>query len=314
MPKIVISEFMDDAAIATLRAHHDVHLDESLCERPGELAAALTDAAAIIVRNRTQVTADLIAGAANLKAVGRLGVGLDNIDLAACKAGGIAVLPAVGANAASVAEYVLCTAMLLLRTPALFGTADLVAGKWPRAALSRGREIAGKTVALIGFGSIGQTTGDLARAAGFATIAHDDYLDADHPAWKTTARANSLDEMLSTADVVSLHCPLTEATRGLIGAQQLAVMKSGAILINTARGGIVDEAALADALRSGHLGGAAIDVFANEPVDKATGELFAGLDNIILTPHVAGVTIESNERISSMTAENVLRVLKEANS
>lgn len=311
MSKIVISEFMDEAAIESLRAHHDVHLDEALCEKPDELAAAIADAEAIIVRNRTQVTAGLIASAPHLKAVGRLGVGLDNIDLAACKERGIAVLPAIGANAASVAEYVLCTAMMLLRAPAFSGTADLQAGKWPRAALSKGREIAGKSMGLIGFGSIGQTTRDLARAAGFRTIAHDDFLAPDHPAWKTTGRAETLDELLGIADVVSLHCPLTKETRGLIGADQFAAMKPGAILVNTARGGIVDEKALADALRSGHLRGAAIDVFASEPIDKATGELFAGLNNLILTPHVAGVTVESNERISSITAENMLRILKE---
>ncbi|MBU1212744.1 MAG: hydroxyacid dehydrogenase [Alphaproteobacteria bacterium] len=312
MPKIVISEFMDEAAVETLRAGNDVHLDETLCERPDDLAAAIAQAAALIVRNRTQVTAELIANAPNLKAVGRLGVGLDNIDLVACKARGIAVLPAIGANAASVAEYVLCTAMLLLRAPAFSGTAQLQAGKWPRAALSQGRELAGKTMGLIGFGSIGQATADLARAAGFATLAHDDFLPADHAAWKTTSRAATLNELLSRSDVISLHCPLTDATRGLIGKNELAAMKPGAILINTARGGILDEAALAAALRSGHLGGAAVDVFSTEPIDAATGKVFAGLENILLTPHVAGVTIESNERISSMTAENVLRVLNEA--
>lgn len=314
MAKIVISEFMDEAAVLELRSSHDVHLDETLCERPGDLAAALNDAAALIVRNRTQVTAEIIANAPALKAVGRLGVGLDNIDVDACKAREIAVLPAVGANAASVAEYVLCTAMMLLRQPALSGTAQLQAGAWPRAALSQGREIAGKTMGLIGFGSIGRTTGDLARAAGFKTIGHDDFLPADHPAWKTTTRCDTLNDLLASADIISLHCPLTAETRNLIGSKELAVLKPGAILINTARGGIVEEAALADSLRSGHLGGAAIDVFASEPIDAATGQLFAGLDNVILTPHVAGVTIESNERISAITAENVMRVLKETSA
>jgi (S)-sulfolactate dehydrogenase len=311
MPKIVISEFMDNAAVETLRARHEVHLDETLFERTEELKKATCDAVALIVRNRTQVTAEMIDAAPKLRAVGRLGVGLDNIDLEACKARGIAVLPAVGANAASVAEYVLCTAMMLLRSPAYFSTRRLQRGEWPRAELSRGREISGKILGIVGFGSIGQTAAQLARAAGFHTLAYDEFIPADHSAWSTTEQASTLDVLLRSADVVSLHCPLTRETRNLFSAPQLAAMKPGAILINTARGGIVDETALAEALRSGHLGGAAIDVFTSEPIDTATAALFAGLPNVILTPHVAGVTVESNKRISAITAENVISSLEE---
>ena len=310
MAKIIITEFMDASAVDELASHHDVQLDKALCEQPAELLNAVAGADALIVRNRTQVTAELIAAAPKLKAVGRLGVGLDNIDLDACKARDIAVLPATGANATSVAEYVLCAAMMLLRGPVFFSTEKLQAGSWPRADLSKGHEISGKTLGIIGFGSIGQTTAALAGAAGFQTIAHDDYLAEDDLAWRTTERV-SLNELLETADIVSLHCPLTPQTRNLIGRNELAAMKPGAILINTARGGIVDEQALADALQAGHLGGASIDVFSAEPIDQTTAETFAGIPNVILTPHVAGVTVESNERISAITAENVLRVLKE---
>jgi (S)-sulfolactate dehydrogenase len=310
MAKIVISEFMDAAAVEDLAGVHDVHLDEALCERPDDLAAAISDASALIVRNRTQVTAELIAAAPGLKAVGRLGVGLDNIDLDACKARDIAVLPAIGANAVSVAEYVVCSAMMLLRGPVFFGTGKLQSGEWPRAELSKGREIGGKVLGVLGFGSIGQTTAQFARAVGFQVIAHDDYLEKSAPAWSGTERVG-LEELLRRCDVISLHCPLTAATRGLIGASELESMKVGAILINTARGGIVEEAALADALKSGHLGGAAVDVFSAEPIDKSVADTFANVPNLLLTPHVAGVTIESNERISAITAENVLRVLKE---
>lgn len=310
MQKIVVSEFMDQPAVESLRARHEVHLDETLFERTEELKKASSDAAALIVRNRTQVTAELIDAAPKLRAVGRLGVGLDNIDLEACKSRGIAVLPAVGANAASVAEYVLCTSMMLLRSPAFFSSRRLQRGEWPRAEVSRGREISGKTLGIVGFGSIGQTVAQLARAAGFHTLAYDELIPADHSAWSTTEQASTLDFLLASADVVSLHCPLTPDTRNLLSAPQLAAMKPGAILINTARGGIVDESALAEALGSGHLGGAAIDVFTSEPIDNATAVLFAGLPNIILTPHVAGVTVESNKRISALTAENVMRALE----
>lgn len=311
MARIVISEFMDAPAVETLRTGNDVVLDETLCDRPGDLASLVAEADALIVRNRTMVTSAIVNAAPKLKAVGRLGVGLDNIDLEACKTNGVAVLPAVGANAASVAEYVLTSAMLLLRGPVFFSTHRLQEGTWPRGELSNGREIAGKTLGLIGFGSIGQVTANLARAAGFKTAAFDEFLPADHHGWKTTRRCASIADLLQQSDVVSLHCPLTPETQGLIAAPEIAAMKKHAILINTARGGIVDEQALAGALRSGHLGGAAIDVFAAEPIDAAASSLFAGLSNVILTPHVAGVTHESNERISAITAQNVLRVLKE---
>lgn len=311
MSKIVISEFMDAPAVEALRKTCDVLLDETLCERPDDLKKAVADADALIVRNRTQVTADIVAAAPNLKAVGRLGVGLDNIDLEACKSRDIAVLPAVGANAVSVAEYVLTTAMMLLRGPVYFRTAELQEGKWPRAELSQGREISGKVMGLIGFGSIGQTTANLAQAAGFKTIAFDEFLAADHAAWSNTA-SKSLAELLAQSDVISLHCPLTPETRNLIGKDELAKTKPGAILVNTARGGIVEEAALADALRTGHLGGAAVDVFSAEPISKDTAAIFSDVPNLILTPHVAGVTHESNERISAITAENVLRTLQKA--
>ena len=314
MAKIVISEFMDISAVQSLREHHDVLYNENLVDQPDALADAVTDATALIVRNRTQVTAGLIRQAAGLRAVGRLGVGLDNIDLQACQAGGIAVLPAIGANAVSVAEYVLCTAMILLRGPVYFGTDQLQAARWRRTQLSKGQELSGKTLGLIGFGSIGRTTAKLGRAAGFKTIAHDAFVPADHDAWTTSEPCQSLDELFKHADVISLHCPLTAQTEGLISDPQFAAMKPGAILINTARGGIVDESALAKALRNGHLGGAAIDVFASEPIDDATAALFSGVPNLILTPHVAGVTKQSNERISAVTAENVLRALLESST
>jgi (S)-sulfolactate dehydrogenase len=183
-------------------------------------------------------------------------------------------------------------------------------GEWPREEMGAGREGGGKTLGLIGFGSIGQATAAKARALGFETIATDAVLPGSDPAWRHTERAD-LAALLSRADIVTLHCPLTAQTRGLIGAEQIAAMKPGALLINTARGGIVGEAALAAALRSGHLGGAAIDVFDAEPITPETAALFAGLPNVILTPHIAGVTAESNVRISGMTVDNVLRTLQE---
>jgi (S)-sulfolactate dehydrogenase len=309
MPDIIISEFIDPEPVARLHERWSVHQDDDLWTKRAELEAVIADAAAIIVRNRTKVDAALIAKAPLLRVIGRLGVGLDNIDLAACHAREIAVHPAIGANAEPVAEYVMAAALTLLRRPVFSGTERLMKGEWPRLEMSEGREGGGKTMGLIGFGSIGQITTAKARGLGFRTIAADAFVPENDPAWRETARVD-LNTLLAAADIVTLHCPLTPETRGLIGAKEIAVMKPGAILINTARGGIVDEAALAAALRQGHLTGAAVDVFDTEPITAETAALFAGLPNVILTPHIAGLTVESNSRISAITVDNVIKTLE----
>jgi (S)-sulfolactate dehydrogenase len=303
MPEIVISEFMDEAAIRTVLAGRDVLYDPKLVDNPAALHAALGEARALIVRNRTQVRGALLEAAPKLEAVGRLGVGLDNIDLAACKARDIAVFPATGANDVSVAEYVV-TAMLVLLRRAWFATPEVVAGRWPRMT-TIGREVSGKTLGLIGLGGIARETAVRARALGMTIVAFDPLLPADHAAWQL-ARAVDFDTLLAQSDVVSLHVPLTPATRNMIGAAQLAALRPGSVLINAARGGVVDEAALIEALRSGQLGGAALDVFEHEPLDAARGIAFADLPNLLLTPHIAGVTEESNVRVSEVTARAVL--------
>ena len=305
--RVVISEFMDATAVRSLESRFATLYDPTLVDDRGALEAQLADADALIVRNRTQVDAALIAAGRQLKIVGRLGVGLDNIDLPACEARAIQVIPATGANAGAVAEYVIGTAMLLLR--GAYGATPAVAnGKWPRSSLSQGREIAGKTLGVVGLGSIGQSTGRLARAVGMRVIGFDAKIGADDPVWiaeQTSPR--KFDEVLRDADVVTLHVPLTAETRGLIGARELSLMKPDAILINTSRGGIVDEAALATALKSGKPGGAAIDVFDTEPLPA--GSPLAGCPHLVLTPHIAGVTHESNVRVSSLIAEKVAAAL-----
>ncbi|MEJ7931697.1 hydroxyacid dehydrogenase [Ramlibacter sp. AN1015] len=305
--RIVISEFMDEAAVERLRARHEVLYDPALADEAQRLHAIAGEADALIVRNRTQVRGDLVAALARCRIVGRLGVGLDNIDVAACEARGIRVAPATGANALSVAEYVIGTAMLLLRGVYL-STEQVAAGTWPRAALSNGRELNGKTLGLVGFGSIGQLTARLARALGMQVVAYDAMLAADAPAFSASGvQPMALEPLLAAADVVSLHLPLVASTRGLMHAERIAAMKPGAVLVNTSRGGIVDEAGLARALREGRLGGAALDVFDTEPLPAQ--EHFAGCPNLVLTPHVAGVTRESNERVSDVIATLVLEAL-----
>jgi (S)-sulfolactate dehydrogenase len=305
--KIVICEFMDEPSVDALRRRFEVVYEPALVDRREELLRQLEQADALVVRNRTRVAEALLAAAPRLRVVGRLGVGLDNIDLPACAARSIAVIPATGANALAVAEYVIACAMVLLRG-AYLSSAEVAGGAWPRPRLSEGRETAGKTLGLVGFGGIGRLSASLAQALGMRVVAHDPMLEANAPAWlETGVRCVPLDTLLAEADAVSLHVPLTDATRGLMNEVRIGAMKPGAVLINTARGGIVDEAALARALREGRLAGAALDVFEHEPL--AAGSPLAGAPNLILTPHIGGVTLESNQRVSTVIADKVAAYL-----
>jgi (S)-sulfolactate dehydrogenase len=264
---------------------------------------------ALIVRNLTQVNQELLDGAPKLKVVGRLGVGLENIELPACAQRNIKVIPATGANAESVAEYVIGTALALTRgfLPATVQTLD---GKWPRPHFSGYHEFTGKTLGVVGFGSIGRVTAQKALAFGLKCLAYDPMLPGKSiDVGGTAVPLVTLDALLAASDAVTLHLPLLPETRGLFSAATLDKMKQGACLINTARGGIVDEKALAERLRSGRLGGAALDVFEKEPATDLSH--FAGLNNLIATPHIAGVTSESNDRVSQMIADEVIRFLGE---
>ncbi len=305
--KIVICEFMDEASVARLRQAFDVVYEPGLVDEPRTLQATLADASAVIVRNRTQVNAELLAAGSRLRVVGRLGVGLDNIDLAACKARGIEVIPATGANARAVAEYVIAAVLFLLRGSFL-STARVAAGHWPRQDLSAGREAGGKTLGIVGFGSIGQRVARLARGLDMQVVAHDPLLEPGAGIWaECEVTPLALEALLGCCDAVSLHVPLLPATRHLIDAARLAAMKPGAVLINTARGGVVDEAAVAASLRQGHLAGAALDVFEREPLGADND--FADVPNLVLTPHIGGVTQESNERVGQLIAERVAAFL-----
>jgi (S)-sulfolactate dehydrogenase len=308
MANVLITEFMDEAAVDLLRQRHEVTYDAKLVDARAELLALVADADALIVRNRTQVNAEVLEHAPRVRVVGRLGVGLDNLDMAGCAARGIEVIPAVGANADAVSEYVLLAAGALLRG-AFFVSAETGAGKWPRGRMSEGCELGGRTLGLLGFGSIGQNLAGKARAFGLRVAAWDALLPADAPAWKALGvqRCDALDDLLGMSDIVSLHLPLVPETRGLLGRERLARMRRGALFVNTARGGIVDEAALAALVKGGHLAGAAVDVFEREPLPA--GSPLAGLPNVLLTPHIAGVTQESNVRVSGMIAERVVAAL-----
>lgn len=306
MATVLVSEFMDGSALAFLENRLSVDYAPNLFDDQQTLMQRISAVDALIVRNRTPVTRELLNHAGQLKVIGRLGVGLDNIDLDAAKQANIQVLPATGANAVAVAEYVM-SALLHLRRPMTSGFQAMVGGDWPREQFIGG-EISGKTLGLIGFGQIAQIVAKRAAAFGMRIAYFDPYIDASEHHSVATA-VSSLDELLALSDSVSIHVPLTEDTHRLMNSQRLALMKSGAILINTSRGGIVDERALIHHIQTGHLGGAALDVFEHEPLDELKGARFDGIDALILTPHIAGVTHESNRRVSQVTAENVLRAL-----
>ena len=307
MPQLVITEYMDDAAVAELQQSFDLVYDPQLVDDRPRLIALLKEAEGLVVRNRTQVTADLLDAGPNLKVIGRLGVGLDNIDLKAAADRGIAVCPAEGANADSVAEYVITSALHLLR-PVYTSTQAMLAGDFPRAALSHGQEIQNKTLTLIGGGVIGQAVMRRAEAMGMSILIVDPQFELGIT--RDGAEVVTMEDGLKQGDVITLHVPLNKATQNLIDAKALGMMKPSAILINTARGGVVDHDSLADALHGNRLAGAAIDVFPNEPASQQDLKMFAGLENIILTPHIAGLTVEANGRVGTITAHNIRRHLE----
>jgi len=305
MSSILISEFITSQALETLRSKHVVVYEPELYKDRPTLIAALQNIEGLIVRNLTQVNEEILAGAPNLKVVGRLGVGLENIELPSCAKRNIKVIPATGANAESVAEYVVGAAVVLTRgfIPA---TVSTLKGEWPRPRFSAYHEFLGKTIGIVGFGSIGRVVAKKANAFGLHCLAYDPMLLAGSIELDGfSVPLLSLSDLLGKSDAVTLHLPFLPETKNLFNAATLDQIKNGACLINTARGGIVDERALAERLRSGRLGGAAMDVFESEPAKDLSH--FSGIQNLILTPHVAGVTHESNERVSQMIADEVNR-------
>ena len=299
---ILITEFMNEKAVDLLRSKYDVIYDKSLADNQEMIPDMMKDIKAIIVRNRTQINENLLNHSPNLLCVGRLGVGLDNIDLESCKERNLTVYPATGANTNGVVEYVLTSALILLRG-AFNKTEEMVSGKWPREQ-SSGNEITGKVLGLVGFGEIAQKTADLARSFNMEIMAFDPFLDKKSSAWNNVENVD-LERLLRDSDVISVHTPLSESTRHLINSTNLNFMKKTAVIINAARGGVIDDKALSEKLRKDEIKGAALDVFETEPMNVNSGSYFHGLKNVILTPHIAGVTEESNINVSAMIADKI---------
>jgi D-3-phosphoglycerate dehydrogenase len=263
------------------------------------LAAELADADALVVRSATRVTDELLEHAPRVRVIGRAGVGVDNIDLDAATHRGVVVMNTPGGNATSVAEHALALMLAMARSvPQL--NAALHAGRWEKSGAA-GCELRGKTLGLVGLGRVGAEVARRAHAFEMRVLAHDPYLNPERAA-EWGVELLPLKEVLAKSDFISLHTGLSEATRGLINAESIAQMKKGARLVNTARGELVDEAAVADGLRSGQLAGAALDVFAVEPPKDSP---LMTMNNVIATPHVAGSTTEAQEEVGVQIAQQV---------
>ena len=261
--------------------------------KPDVLRAALPRAHVLLVRSETQVTDTLMGSAPGLKLVGRAGMGVDNIDVAAATRRGVTVLNTPGANTVSAAEHAVGLMMALVRRIP-WAAESMRKGEWDRKRFA-GAELHGKTLGVVGLGRIGSHVAGIARAFGMKILAHDPYLSEAH-ARALGAEVVALDDLLSRSDLVTLHVALTDKTRHLIDARRLALMKPRAALINTARGGLVDEAALCAALQEKRIGGAALDVFEREPLPADSP--LRKLEAVVLTPHVAASTGEAQERTS----------------
>jgi len=302
MHRILISDPIEESGLELLRASGaEVHMVSA--EEKERLAEVLPGYDALVVRSGTTVTAELLAAGRDLKVVGRAGIGVDNVDVAAATERGILVVNAPTANVLSATEHTFALILALARrVPAAH--ASVSGGHWERKKFV-GVELQGKTLGVIGFGRIGQRVAARARAFEMPVVAFDPFLDPAM-ARRLEVELLSLDDLLARADVVTLHTPLTDKTRNLLGAAQLAKMKPGALLVNCGRGGVVDEAALLAALDSVPLGGAALDVFAQEPpADYALMQH----PKVVATPHIGAQTREAQERIATETARMVIAAL-----
>ena len=294
---ILISEDVWGTPFQKLEGSFPITRNDDLWSNPEELKASLKDVTALVVRNRTKVTAEIIAAAPKLKVIARAGVGLDNIDIKAADAAGVVVVAGLGANAVSVGELTLGLALALLRNVPGHDVATRDGG-WVR---TPGRELSGLTWGLLGCGATGLATAKLLQGFGCSVIGYDPYAKN-----LSNIELTTFDDVLKRSDVVSIHMPSTAETNGSINATSLALMKPDAIIVNVGRGEVINETDLMAALKAKTIAGAALDVRAHEPPVKGEMET---IPNLILTPHVAGITKESQLRINQILTSNIELVL-----
>lgn len=300
--RVLVADRLDPAAVARMRAAGLEVVERTGLKEP-ELIGALDGCEGIVIRGATKVTAAVLAGCPALRVVVRAGTGLDNVDVAAAQERGVTVANTPVANAVAVAELAFGL-MLALERHLVPASNDLRRGHWEKTKYM-GRELAGRTLGLFGFGRIGREVALRARAFAMEVIACDPVLP-QWPAGYEWVQPVTLDELMSGSDVLSLHVPLTPETRGRLGARELALMRPDAILVNCSRGGVVDEAALLAALAGGALRGAALDVFATEPPGEHP---LLSLPNVLATPHLGASTMEAQRRAGLEAADIMIEAL-----
>ena len=299
-PRVLISDALSPAAVAIFKDRGlDVEFAPSLGKDKDKLAAAIIGFDGLAIRSATKVTGKLLDQAKNLKVIGRAGIGVDNVDIAAATARGIIVMNTPFGNSITTAEHAI-SLMLALARQIPEADSSTRAGKWEKNKFL-GVEIFGKTLGIIGCGNVGSIVADRALGLKMKVIAYDPFLSAER-ALKLGVEKVELEELWRRADFITLHTPLTEKTRNIINAETLAQMKRGVRLINCARGELVEDAALAAALKSGHVAGAALDVFREEP---ATQSILFGLPNVVCTPHLGASTMEAQENVALQIAEQM---------
>jgi D-3-phosphoglycerate dehydrogenase len=302
--KVLVKENIGDSGVALLREHFDVELgtewsDEQLAEQIGEYEG-------IVIRSATKMTAELIARARSLRVIGRAGVGVDNVDVEAATRRGIVVANAPQSNVVTAAEHTMALLLALARNIPQ-AHASLTSGKWERSKFS-GVELYEKTLGILGFGRIGQLVAHRARAFGMRVLAFDPFVSAERYRELGVDKADSSDELFASSDFISLHLPKTPETERFIDAAALAKMRDGVRILNVARGGLIDDAALKDAIDSGKVAGAALDVFPSEPITEYP--LFSGYGNVVVTPHLGASTAEATDRAGYQSAEQVVAALR----
>ncbi len=303
--RVLISDDLSQEATTILQRLPGAHVDVKVGLKPAELKEIIGDYDALAVRSATKVTADILSAAGKLRVIGRAGTGVDNIDLEAATRRGVVVMNAPGGNTVSVAEHTFALLLALARQIP-DASQSTRGGKWEKKKFSAGREVQGKTLGVVGTGNIGGVVVRRAIAFGMKVIGFDPFLTAE-AAQKLGVQLVTLDELFAQSDAITLHVPLTEQTKNMVDAARIARMKPGALLVNCARGGLVDEVALADALKAGKLGGAALDVFEKEP-PAADHPLFS-CPNFIATPHLGGSTEDAQASVAVIVAEAMVDYL-----
>ncbi len=302
-PKVLVKEKIGDSGVNLLREHFDVDLgvdwtDEQLVERIGAYEG-------IVIRSATKMTAELIGHAGRLRVIGRAGVGVDNVDVEAATRRGIVVANAPQSNVVTAAEHTMALLLALARNIPQ-AHMSLTSGKWERSKFS-GVELYEKTLGIVGFGRIGQLVAHRARGFGMRVLAFDPFVSAERYRELGVEKAADSDDLYAQADFITVHLPKTPDTEGWLNAEAFAKMRDGVRILNVARGGLIDDAALKDALDSGKVGGAALDVFPSEPITDYP--LFEGYPNVIVTPHLGASTAEATDRAGYQSAEQVVAAL-----